>query len=179
MVRIDDIDLSNPNKETITALLQLMYTGKGVNETIIQRLGSLDPGTIDPLLEDLSKDNDPDLRYLAIEAAFGLHGEGAAPAVLRLLQDDFVGNRSAACRFIIEMNNPKYLPFLVGRLREDTEGPVRYIAATGLGEIGDMTCLDALRYAAEHDRGTDHEGREIKTKAEESIQEIEARLGGG
>jgi HEAT repeat protein len=175
MGNIDEFDLAAPTKEKIAALLQLMHTGKGAGEKVVQKLRRAEPTVIDDILIAMQKDADPDLRYLAVEALFGLRASSAVEAISQLLKDEFVGNRCAACRFIMEMKNPWLSPLLLDRLQKDPEGSVRYIAATALGAIGDSSALRGLGDAAEQDAGTDHEGRPISERAARSIADIKAR----
>ncbi len=177
MVNIEEFDGSAPSNESVSALLSLMYTKEGINDMIVEKLRQMNPPVIETILHQLCASVDADERYLAVEALVRLSGTKARPAVLALLTDEFEGNRCAACLMIVDLRDSTLLPFLVDRLLNDSAGPVRYLAAAILGKIGDVSVITPLSQAAETDNGSDFEGRNIKTRAKQSLDEIARRLG--
>jgi len=74
-------------------------------------------------------------------------------------------------------DDSRVIPALCQVLASDKDSDVRFIAAQSLGKVGDASAIPALEYAADHDIGTDYEGRPISDEAGKAIELIRTRLG--
>lgn len=129
---------------------------------------------IDELMQCLHEP-DPNMRSDAAEALLLVDGSRSVGIVLPLLADNVASVRWHVCGLLHDFGDEKITPQLVTVLQSDAEPFVRMAAAYALGGVGAASAIDALRYAHEHDKGTDYEGRRVCDVAADAIEEILSR----
>ena len=127
------------------------------------------------ILEDLAKESKANLRSRAITELGRISKERCEPLTIRFLSDKDPLVRVSAVYSVGKLEMTSGVPLLIDMLQNDPDDVVRSWTATVLGQLGTESALAALRVAASHDRGTDHEGRPIREIAVKAISKIEER----
>jgi len=124
-------------------------------QAIIQRIRENDwslvdqPGTIGPEaaaeIRPLLRDEDPEVRELAVHALAAAGGPQGRQGVLEALRNDSIMARSAACRCLEARPDPQDRPALAAEVASNGDEFVRRTAARVLGVIGDADTVDVLK----------------------------------
>lgn len=117
------------------------------------------------------------MKYHAANALISVYPYRGAENLFPLLEDPRTEPemRHEICGLMSMFGDERAIEPLIRCLGHDPDGNVRAIAAFALGEIGDESVLPSLRWAQEHDQGTDYEGMPMKILAQDAIDEILAR----
>jgi hypothetical protein len=118
----------------------------------------------------------PETRGYGAEMVLRSDRQRGVPLILPLLSDPLEGVRAEVCSLLHDLGDARAVDSLTKVLREDSSPTVRYLATDALETVGDERALPALEWAAQHDEGTDWEGRPIAWSANTAKQSIQERL---
>jgi HEAT repeat protein len=143
-----------------------------------QELSKLDREQVIDVLSTVLADQDPqepELRYRSAEMLVKIDPKRAAKLLIPYLESADSLLRSHVCGLLSICGGKEAIIPLVNILRNDPKVSARMNAAFTLGKIGDQRAIPALRWAQQHDEGTDWEGRCVSDAATGAIEEILAR----
>lgn len=118
----------------------------------------------------------PETRGYGAEMVLRLDRQQGVLLVLSLLTDPLDGVRAEICSLLHDLGDARAVERLTSVLLEDSSLTVRYLATDALETVGDARALPALEWAAQHDAGTDWEGRPIAWSAHAAMQAIRERV---
>jgi len=117
----------------------------GVRVRAVESLANIrDERIVQPLIERLSSDDDPDVRDGAAKA-LALQGDvQGLPALIAALTDDRAMVRAQAADALGSIGNEQAVPGLVDALVQDADPSVRYACSQSLTSIGTEGVVDQL-----------------------------------
>jgi hypothetical protein len=145
-------------------------------KTAVVELSSIPPDEAVPLLEQLAGEVEYEFRCRAIAGMSQVMPQRGESLAIELLGDPEALVRVNAIDALRKLGSRSAVPMVARLLESDPDSLVRSWAALYLGELGDATVIPVLMVAAEHDTGTDHEGRPIKETAIGSVNAIRTRF---
>ena len=134
--------------------------------------------TSDLLMQYFNSSSNPYLQCRALYGLMRLESFDRVGYICSMLNTNIYSSwRIALCEDLTMLSDDRVIPTLCAVLLGDNDSDVRFIASRLLGNIGDISAIHALGYAADHDIGSDYEGRPIADEARKAIEQIRARLG--
>ena len=165
--RVSDVlDEVGRNERVIQYLLPLLaHHDADIRSFGCQQLGRSSDRTLVDSLLPLLQDHIIKVRCAAAKAIVTLDPHRAVPVLLPLLDDADESVRLSICDLFRTMHDARTVEPLVAHLQTDPSADVRMIAASALGNIGDVRALPALYWATDHDPGRDYRGCPVRTAA--------------
>jgi hypothetical protein len=166
-------NLSNTVHPSIQDVTVLLKTWSYKEDPSGVRLRAFDTEHLTKVLTDIIT-SENEMKYQAANALMSINSRHGVDILLPLLDNPHTSSemRHEICGLMSMFGDERAFEPLTRRLLYDPEGNVRAIAAFALGEIGDENVLPNLRWAQEHDQGTDFEGTPIKLLVQEAIDEL-------
>jgi HEAT repeat protein len=144
----------------------------------IDTLNALPVDNVVCVLRDIF-DEEGDLTVVksrAYRAILGMRDFDKVQFLLDMFERSSTDWQIAYCRDLARFSDSRAIAKLCVILLEESEPDIRYAAAESLAEVGDSTTLEALKYAQQHDIGTDYEGFRVADMASEALQKIQSRI---
>lgn len=140
-----------------------------------QRLQEFERKLLFQVLHEYINGKSRELKGLSIRAIMSLDSIQGVDWIIPLLDDPAEPLRWFVCFVLKSFGDTRSVLPLTQVLLQDPDGNIRFMAAAALERTGDYRAIEALRYVAQYDQGTDHEGRRVATMAEQAVIAIQAR----
>jgi HEAT repeat protein len=162
-------------QEVQDLLSKLLILDMDVRDQAREELAELDrEQVIDVLSVVLANENpeEPQTRYNAAWLLCEFSPKLAARLFIPHLESPDPILRWKVCGLLSSCGDNEATMPVVNVLLNDPEAATRMLAAFTLEKIGDRRAIPALRWAQQHDDGTDWEGRRMSDAAADAIDEI-------
>lgn len=165
--------MDNKDATKLTHRVRLILEAIDANDMKLTALRVFDKDALLSTLADIAISDDK-TRFKAAKALLIYGGEIGIQHALLLIGKPTTNSsmRYYLCGLLGDLGNSNVTSALIERLQSDIDENVRYIAAFSLGKIGDVSALSALKFAAEHDEGTNFQGDPIAEVAKDSMRTI-------
>ena len=154
---------------------RLIHSGDEEGAQALRALESYDQGDVAMVAQQMMTHEIPELRCQGAEMLLRLDAQSNLSLILPLLKDTVMGVRAEICGLLHDLGDHRAVEIVAHLVRYDPEPTVRHIAAYTLERIGDERAIEALEWVAEHDIGTDWEGRPIAWQANAALKAIRER----
>jgi HEAT repeat protein len=168
--------MSDSIKHTITRILYNDSKKVDLSESDIELL-NLFPidSVISILLNIYEHETDKYVRARAFRAILALHDFDKVAFLIDILDRAPVEWQYNACYELRYFQDARAVAKLCAVLLENSTPDLRYVAAESLADFDDLTAIQALEYARDHDTGEDYEGVPVSETAKWSLDKIRSR----